>query len=99
MSTSKTSRDEEWIEWDEWTYTVALAEELEHAVEKLQYDLSSHLHGEFDEIGEEWEPPSGMPYCGCTTCEVREVLITVVPLVAAAYRDGRIKPKGGANAQ
>lgn len=88
----RTSREREWIEFGEWTYTVALAEELERAVEDLQYQLSSYLHGELEEGDEEWEPPSGMPYCGCSTCEAREVLVTVVPMVAAAYRDGRIRP-------
>lgn len=93
MPTSKTPKDEQWIEWEEWTYTVALAEELEHAVEDLQYKLSCSLHGEEVEGEPDWEPPSGYPYCGCSTCDAREVLITVVPLVAAAYRSGRIKPK------
>ena len=73
----------------DWELDNDLAVELERAVEDLQYLLSAHLHGEEEADG--WEPPSGYPYCGCLTCEAREVLTLIVPLVAEGYEEGRVR--------
>ena len=35
--------------------------------------------------------PSGIPYCGCTTCVVREVLTVLMIPLHDAFRDGLIE--------
>jgi hypothetical protein len=88
-----TSHDNVWIEFDGWEYQESLAQELERAVEDLQHNLSALLYDE-EEAGD-FETPSGMPYCGCSTCEAREILCLLVPILAAASEAGRIRrPEG-----
>jgi hypothetical protein len=93
--------DDVWILFDHgteqgWELQESLAQELERAVKKLQEDLADYLY-ESDTADDfpEYEPPSGYPYCGCSTCDSRELLVTVVPLVAEAAEAGRIRrPEG-----
>lgn len=88
-----THHDNVWIEYDSgWEMQESLAQELERAVADLQDGLASIL---YDEADEEFETPSGMPYCGCSTCDAREVLVMLVPMVAAAVEAGRLRrPEG-----
>lgn len=87
----RTDDDDSW-QWDinGWDLRSALAVELEHAVDDLGFRLSAYLYDQDESDG--WEPPSGYPYCGCTTCDTRESLVVIVPLVAQAALDGRIRP-------
>lgn len=40
------------------------------------------------EVAEELlEPPLDAPYCGCRTCDVREILVAAWPLLLAAARE------------
>lgn len=39
------------------------------------------------------DSPAIGPYCGCVTCEVREILHAAVPLIAAGIVAGDIDPK------
>lgn len=36
--------------------------------------------------------PTVGPWCGCTTCEVREILTVAIPIVAAAIVAGEVDP-------
>lgn len=82
---------------DGWQYDIAgfdlrddVAKELEEAHVNLDMDLSMLLYEEHPDP--DWEPPSGFPYCGCETCQAREHLFVLVPLIAAATAAGTIRP-------
>lgn len=42
--------------------------------------LETCLDAEFINLDESGESPAFMPFCGCTTCTVREVLMVAFPL-------------------
>lgn len=87
------SSSEEWQEdINGWDLVTDLAVELEHAMDTLNFNLYAYLDDPDDEELEGWEPPSGFGFCGCTTCSTREALCTLVPLIAAAALEGRIRP-------
>lgn len=91
-----THHDKVWIEYDSgWEMQESLAQELERAVERLQEDLAAVL---YDEADDEFETPSGLPYCGCSTCDAREVLVMLVPMVAVAVEAGRLRRPEGVDA-
>jgi len=80
--------DDEWMRFGEWTMEVSFAQELERAQADLTDLLGEILHA--DDGDYELETPSGYPYCGCSVCDVREALITLLPLIAEAYEQGRL---------
>ena len=88
--------DEDWVvDINGWDLKVSLAEELERSMADLTEHLYHYLYEvEETEEGPEWLPPSGYPYCGCTTCDVREALVVLVPwglwlfVARAAVRQG-----------
>lgn len=41
-----------------------------------------------DEDGEDIESPASAPFCGCETCEVREVLFAAWPFLKLAALNG-----------
>ena len=88
--------DDVWILFDQgtdrgWELQESLAQELERAVTRLQEDLAEYMYQMDGEDLPDWESPSGYPYCGCDVCNARELLVTVVPLVAEAAEAGRIR--------
>lgn len=86
-----THHDSVWIEFGGWEYQESLAQELERAVEDLQWRLSCLLNDGAVEDDPDWETPSGFPYDGCPTCEAREVLCLLVPIIAQASEENRIR--------
>lgn len=59
----------------------------------LQEGLENYIMGLFDEEddnGEPLETESGEPFCGCNTCEYREVLAYVVPRVLMAEKENKV---------
>lgn len=84
------NHDAVWIEFDGWEYQESLAQELERSITHLQENLAALLYDD-EELEEEFETPSGMPYCGCPTCDAREILCTIVPLVAGGVESGRMR--------
>ena len=68
----------------EWAETVQ--KELNFYIYTLQ---SWFVYGE--EEGEEPEPISGLPYCGCETCYWREVLAFVSPRIMNAQNSKQIE--------
>jgi hypothetical protein len=76
-----------------WDMEVAYSEELQREVEELQMTLAAILYEDTDDIDPDLtDKLSGLPYCGCSTCEVREYLFLLVPSIAAALAEGRIIP-------
>ena len=69
--------DEEW------------AHKLEVELEEYMGQLTALVYGE-DEVDEDFETLSGEGYCGCTTCEVREILFFVVPRAIQGFLDGKV---------
>lgn len=85
MPSSKPTTTHDW-EWD-----VDWGQELEAAVSRLDEQMWHAINEEGEEGEEEWEPPSGYPFCGCDTCRTRELLCVVVPIVLDGFHDGRIR--------
>lgn len=77
-----------------WDLETSLAIELEAAMELLTLNLWAYVDDPESPELDGWEPPSGYPYCGCTTCDTREALSALVPLIAQATTEGRIVPTG-----
>ena len=69
-----------------WDMTVSFAKELEAAMSELQDTLAEIIHGDDDGV----ESPSGLVYCGCQTCDVRELLFVFAPKIAEGLEQGRI---------
>ena len=66
------------------------AEELQQGVDEYIDKLQSwYVYGE--EEGEEPEPISGQPYCGCEVCYWREVLAFVAPRIMNGQNDKKIE--------
>jgi hypothetical protein len=63
-----------------------IQKELNEYIDTLQ---SWYVYGE--EEGEEPEPISGLPYCGCETCYWREVLAFVSPKIMNAQNEKKIE--------
>lgn len=71
-----------------WDMTVPFAESLERGMEDLQGLLSAILYDEEEATEEQIATLSGIPYCGCSTCETREFLYFLVPRIADALERG-----------
>lgn len=69
--------DEEW------------AKKLELDLEEYMGQLSAYLYDE-DEVPEDFETLSGQAYCGCSTCEIREILALVVPRSIQGLIEGKV---------
>ena len=76
---------------DQWATDAQRAAEA-HIEAVWGYFHASEEEG-FEAADEEFgEDPSIGPFCGCTTCEVREILHAAVPVVAAAIVAGHVDP-------
>ena len=69
------------------------AKRLEEDLEEYMGQLSAYLYDE-DEVSADFETLSGQPYCGCSTCEVREILALVVPRSIQGLVEGKVLISG-----
>jgi hypothetical protein len=76
----------------EWDWDDDFSDECQVALSKCLDLLDEILYMENDYEGEELAPenPSGYPYDGCPVCVSRELLVTLVPVIASAAYEGRI---------
>jgi hypothetical protein len=66
---------------------VALEKEIQRAAEEHLIEVERAMDQDFsDPDREEIYDPSFAPFCGCTTCIVREVLMAAEPHFRAYYR-------------
>lgn len=83
---------EDWIDYESgWSIDATLADELERKMSDLQDLLATILYDYEEAVEEGLETPSGYPYDGCTTCDTRETLVYLLPIIAEACEAGRIK--------
>jgi hypothetical protein len=75
------SKQEFFLEDEDWS------KNLETEYEEYIWDCESSIDGE---ESEDFEPLSGEPFCGCTTCYTREQLFFLVPRIIKAYKEGKI---------
>ena len=69
----------------------AWAEEVEQGLDDYLVMLADYAMGGLDADDEAaFETESGLPYCGCSTCEVREILAFVIPRVLQGQREGLV---------
>ena len=66
----------------------AWAKTLEEEFETYMYACQDSVDQEIDE---EFETVSGEPYCGCSTCYNREVIMFLMPRMIDAYKNGILK--------
>jgi hypothetical protein len=76
---------------DDWKVHVEVADQLRREIGDLTMNLYQYLYDVNEGDGPTWIPPSGLPYCGCTTCDTREAMIVLVPLIAQAVTEKRIR--------
>lgn len=65
------------------------AREMETGLDDYMLQLYEHLNGE-DEEADNFETLSGSVYCGCSTCDIREILTFVIPKAVQGYLDGKV---------
>ena len=65
----------------------AWAKELEHGLERYLGSLWDSLNDEEEEVV---ETISEEPFCGCSTCEIREILAYVVPKAIKGMIEGKV---------
>lgn len=66
---------------------VVWAKQLEEDFEEYIYSCMESVDGEHDD---EFDTVSGVPYCGCSTCYNREVIMFLMPRIIDAYKQGII---------
>jgi hypothetical protein len=64
----------------------AWAKNLEEKFEEYIYACMDSVDADLDD--EEFETVSGEPYCGCSTCYNREVIMFLMPRIIDAYKAG-----------
>lgn len=69
----------------------AWAESLEREFEDYLGECYNQVD-EFLEDGQEsaFETESGTPYCGCSDCHTREIMVFLTPRIIQAYKDGKV---------
>lgn len=65
----------------------------EHLDAVWEYHLEAESALSDDELEDLGEDPAVGPFCGCTTCQVREALTIAIPHVAKAILAGEVKPE------
>lgn len=63
----------------DWDYGRMAQEACEALLEDMDYD------------DDEWVGPSGQPFCGCTTCLVREILTVACPILEEGIRKDQLE--------
>lgn len=76
------NKPEFYLEDDQWSKA------LETEYEDYMWACESTIDGEEPD---NFEPLSGEPFCGCSTCYTREQLFFLVPRIIKAYKNGKIK--------
>lgn len=68
------------------------AHQMEVGLAEYMGRLSAIAYGEdeVNEVNDGFETSSGEVYCGCATCEVREILSFVMPKTIRGYLDGKV---------
>ena len=61
------------------------AKDLETKFEEYMWNCESMIDGEEPD---DFETLSGEPFCGCSTCVIREQLFFLTPKIIKAYKDG-----------
>jgi len=64
----------------------AWAKSLEEDFETYIYQCMDSVDNESDD--EQFGTVSGQPYCGCSTCYNREVIMFLMPRIIEAYKSG-----------
>ena len=67
--------------------------------EDLQRDLEEYMGQCYNSVDEDeefsgdagFETESGWPFCGCNTCEYREILSFLVPRIITAQAEGKVE--------
>lgn len=68
------------------------SQKLETEYEEYMWNCEAlvDLDPDAEEVDATFEPLSGQPYCGCSTCYTREQLFFLVPRILKAYKNGQI---------
>jgi hypothetical protein len=67
------------------------AEEIQRDLEEYMGKCWEQADAEFyEEAVEEFETLSGQPFCGCGTCEAREILFFYTPRLLKAAQEGKV---------
>jgi len=58
---------------------------------KLEEDFEEYIYSCMDSVdadpeSDEFETVSGQPYCGCSTCYNREIIMFLIPRIIDAYK-------------
>lgn len=78
MSKQFTIHDKEW------------AKQTERDFEEYMSKCYESVDWEGEEDTPEFETLSGEPFCGCNTCESREILFFYTPLLLKAAAEGKV---------
>jgi hypothetical protein len=60
---------------------------------KLEEDFEEYIYTCMDSVdadpeSDQFETVSGQPYCGCSTCYNREIIMWLTPRIIDAYKEG-----------
>jgi tRNA G10 N-methylase Trm11 len=66
----------------------AWAKKLEEDFETYMSECMEFADADESELDENFETVSGEPYCGCSTCYSREVIMFLMPRIIDAYKAG-----------
>ena len=65
------------------------------SLERELEDYLGECYNQVDEFLEDGQEPafeteSGIPYCGCSDCHTREIMVFLTPRIIQAYKDGKV---------
>ncbi len=68
------------------------ADELQNGLEEYMMQCHDSVDSDEEFTGDGgFETLSGWPFCGCNTCEYREILSYLVPRVIVASNEGKVE--------
>lgn len=73
----------------------AWASKLEQEFEEYMDACQFCADADESELDENFETVSGQPYCGCSTCYNREVIMFLIPRIIDAYKAGILEEDNG----
>lgn len=73
----------------------AWASKLEQEFEEYMDACMFFADADEEELDENFETVSGQPYCGCSTCYNREVIMFLIPRIIDAYKTGILEEDNG----
>lgn len=71
------------------------AKTLEQQFEEYMDACMHCADADEDELDENFVTVSGQPYCGCSTCYNREVIMFLIPRIIDAYKTGILEEDNG----